>query len=62
MTDLAIIGLVVVYAALGYWTGVIRRPVLPPYVTKPCARVAPDVGPTPTKRLYEFTVEAGIAM
>ena len=25
MIDLAIIGLVVVYAALGYWTGVIRR-------------------------------------
>ena len=25
MTDLVIIGLVVVYAALGYWTGVIRR-------------------------------------
>jgi uncharacterized membrane protein required for colicin V production len=25
MTDLAIIGLVVVYTALGYWTGIIRR-------------------------------------
>ena len=25
MTDLVLIGLVVVYAALGYWTGVIRR-------------------------------------